>query len=91
MGQEILWCRCGSELWGRSFFGIDVGQIYGAGAVLGQMWVRSMWQEMLWGRCGSDLWGRSCCGADVGQILGAEAAEGHQALTRGALSPDGVG
>ena len=61
-----------------------MGQIYGGGAVLGQMWVRSMWQEkllvrsmglvLLRGRCGSDLWVRRCCGDDMGQIYGAGAA-----------------
>ena len=45
-----------------------MGQIYWAGAAVGNMCVRSMGQELLWGRCGSDLWVSSCCGSDVGQI-----------------------
>ena len=61
---------------GRSCCGADVGQSYGAGATVGQIWVRSMGQEMVCGRCGSDLWCKSCCGADVGQIYGAGAAVG---------------
>ena len=59
MGQELLWCRCGSDLWGSSCCGADVGQIYGAGDAVGQiygagvavghMWVRCIGQELLWG------------------------------------------
>ena len=49
MGQEMLWGRCGSDLWGRSCCGADVGQIYGAGATVGLMLVRSMGQELLRG------------------------------------------
>ena len=51
-----------------------MGQIYGAGAAVGLLWVRSMGQELLWGRCGSDLWGRSCSGDDCGKIYRAGAA-----------------
>ena len=88
MGQELLWGRlgsdlwgrscCGSDLWGRNRCGPDVGQIYGAGAAVLQMWVRSMVQELLWGDVGLIYgagaavrlmgvrsMGRSCCGADV--------------------------
>ena len=50
MGQELLWGRCGSDLWGRRCCGAEVGQIYGAGAAVGQMGVRSMRQDLLWFR-----------------------------------------
>ena len=49
MGQELLWGRCGSDLWGRSCCGADVGQFYGAGAAVWLMRVRSMGQELLCG------------------------------------------
>ena len=49
MGQELLCGLCGSDLWGMSCCGADVGQIYGARAAVVQMWVRSMGQELLWG------------------------------------------
>ena len=64
-------------LWVISMGQPDVGQIYGAGAAVLQMWVRSMGQVLLWGRSGSDLWGRCCCGADAGKIDGAGAAVGY--------------
>ena len=52
MGQEQLWGCLGSDLWGRSCYGADVGQIYGAGAAVEVLCVRSMGQEMLWGTYG---------------------------------------
>ena len=49
MGQELLWGRYGSDLWGRSCCGADEGQIYGAGAAVGLIGIRSMGQELLCG------------------------------------------
>ena len=49
MWQELLWGRCGSDLWVSSCCGADVVQIYGSAAAVGLMWVRSMGQELLWG------------------------------------------
>ena len=34
MGQELLCGKCGSDLWGRSCCGSDVGQIYTSGAAV---------------------------------------------------------
>ena len=34
MRQELLWGRWGSDLWGRSCCGADVGQIYRSGAAV---------------------------------------------------------
>ena len=76
-----LFCSCVwqqiVDLWGRSYCGADVGLIYGAGAAVRQMCVRSIWQVLLWVICVSDLWGRICCGADVGKIYGAGDALGQ--------------
>ena len=47
MGQELLWGTCGSDLWGRSCRGDDVGQIYGAGVAVGNMRDISMVQNLL--------------------------------------------
>ena len=63
MEQEQLWGTCGSALWARFSCGADVSQIYGAGAAVGHMWIRSMGQELLW-----ELLWVSCCGAAVGLI-----------------------
>ena len=59
IGQELLCDRCGSDLWGRSCYGADVGQILGAEAAVGHIYwaaaalhmmcVRSMGQKLLWG------------------------------------------
>ena len=85
MRQELLWGRCGSDLWGSCCCGAVVGQIYGRGAAVVLMWVRSIWQELLCVRCGSDLWGRNSCGADMGQMYGAGAAVGQICGTGAAL------
>ena len=69
MGQQLLWGRCGSDLWGRSCCGADVGQIYGAGALVGLMRVRPLRLELIWVRsvCQELMWVRSmgqkllCC------------------------------
>ena len=45
---ELMWGRCRAYLWGKGCCVADVGQIYGAGAAVGQMWVRTMGQELLW-------------------------------------------
>ena len=68
----LMWLRS----LGRSCCGADVGQSYGAGSAVWQMWVRSMEQELLWGTCELDPLVRRWCGADLGQMYGAGADVG---------------